>query len=194
MDAWRQHLQKASFSRNPMFIFASGRLPAANALQSTIINPWVLKFMVIWGAWRLPALSWWMKSQTCASSGRSQAWRPTAAWAAATEGNRRQGGNCTLCSAPVTACLQCCVQRWGRRHKKDVDQLKWVQKRPRRCSEGWSTSAMEKSEGGGGVLPREERALGDLSAASSSTQGELIRSQPPSCLCSLIVTGQERWL
>lgn len=44
LDALRQHLQKASFSsRSLMFIFVSGRFPAANALQLTRINPWVLK-------------------------------------------------------------------------------------------------------------------------------------------------------
>ena len=35
--------------------------------------------------------------------------------------------------------LQCWVQLWGHQHQKDMDLLKWGQRRPRRCSGGWST-------------------------------------------------------
>ena len=41
--------------------------------------------------------------------------------------------------------LQCCVQLGGPQHKKDTELLGRVQRRPRRCCEGWSTSALETS-------------------------------------------------
>jgi len=34
-------------------------------------------------------------------------------------------------------------------HRKDVELLEWVQRRPQRWSEGWSTSPMRKAEGTG---------------------------------------------
>jgi len=35
-----------------------------------------------------------------------------------------------------------CSQAWGPQHK-DAKLLEQLQRRPRRCSEGWSASAME---------------------------------------------------
>ncbi|GAB0175818.1 cAMP-dependent protein kinase inhibitor alpha [Grus japonensis] len=48
-----------------------------------------------------------------------------------------------LCSALVIPHLEYCIQLWGAQYKKDMELLEGVQRRPRRCSEGWSTSPMK---------------------------------------------------
>ena len=53
-------------------------------------------------------------------------------------GSRVRGGfspSAPLCETP----LQCWVQLWGHQHQKDTDLLEQGQRRPRRCSGGWST-------------------------------------------------------
>jgi len=41
--------------------------------------------------------------------------------------------------------LESCVQLWSPQHKKDMDLLEKVQRRPQKWSEGWNTSPMRKS-------------------------------------------------
>jgi len=43
--------------------------------------------------------------------------------------------------------LQYCIQAWGPQHKEIAELLEWVQRRPRRCAEGWSTSPVKKGWG-----------------------------------------------
>jgi len=47
-----------------------------------------------------------------------------------------------LCSTLVRAHLESCIQLWSPPHKKDMDLLRWVQ---RRTTEGWSTCPVRKS-------------------------------------------------
>ncbi|GAB0188629.1 hypothetical protein GRJ2_001328200 [Grus japonensis] len=47
-----------------------------------------------------------------------------------------------LYSALMRPHQEYCVQLWGPQYRRDVELLERVQRRPRRCSEGWSTSPM----------------------------------------------------
>mgnify|MGYP001858639813 CR=1 FL=1 len=53
-------------------------------------------------------------------------------------------GTVPLCSALMRSHLQYSIQAWGPQQKEDVGLLEWVQRRPQRCSEGWSTSPLKK--------------------------------------------------
>ncbi|GAB0206172.1 cAMP-dependent protein kinase inhibitor alpha [Grus japonensis] len=56
-----------------------------------------------------------------------------------------EGGDSAPLLRSAETPLQCCVQLGGPQHKKDMELLERVQRRPRRCCEGWSTSALETS-------------------------------------------------
>jgi len=49
-----------------------------------------------------------------------------------------------LCSTLVRPHLESCVQLWSPQHRKDMDLLERIQRRPQKRSEGWSTSPMRK--------------------------------------------------
>ena len=59
-------------------------------------------------------------------------------------GSRVTEGTVPLCSILVKSHLEYCIQVWSSQHKKDVELLEWVQRKPQRCSEGWSTSPIKK--------------------------------------------------
>jgi len=59
--------------------------------------------------------------------------------------SRSREGILSLCSALVRPHLESCVQLWIPQHRKDMELLERVQRRPQKWSEGWNTSPMKKS-------------------------------------------------
>ena len=67
--------------------------------------------------------------------------------------------------------LQFCVQLWGPQHKKDMDLLERVQRRPQRRSGGWNTSLMGTDRELGLFSLEKRRPKGDLIAAFQYLKG-----------------------
>ncbi|KAK4831333.1 hypothetical protein QYF61_016822 [Mycteria americana] len=59
-------------------------------------------------------------------------------------GQQGEGGDSALLLRSGETPLQCCVQLGGPQHRKDMELLERVQRRPQKWSEGWNTSAVEK--------------------------------------------------
>lgn len=57
-------------------------------------------------------------------------------------GSRAREGTQPLCYDETL--LQCYTQLWGPQNKKNLGQLERVQRRPRRCSKDWLTSARDR--------------------------------------------------
>ena len=49
-----------------------------------------------------------------------------------------------ICCALVRSSMEHCIQLWGPQYKTDMDLLEWVQRRPWKWTEGWSTSPVKK--------------------------------------------------
>lgn len=57
--------------------------------------------------------------------------------------SRPRKGILPLLSVPMSSHLQCCIQLRGPQLRKDMDLLEQLQRRPPRCSKGWSTFDVE---------------------------------------------------
>ena len=88
---------------------------------------------------------WWILKLNMASNVHLQPRKPTISWAASKEAWPAGWGRwfSPSHSALMRPHLEYCIQLWGPQHKKDMDLLEWVQRRPWRWSEGWSTSPMK---------------------------------------------------
>lgn len=71
---------------------------------------------------------------------------------------------CLLHSTFLRPHLHCCIQLWGSQHRKDIDLLKQVQRRPQTWLEGWNTSSVRKSR------------FGFLTQKKRGPQGELLEA------------------
>jgi len=58
--------------------------------------------------------------------------------------SRSREGILPLCSALVRSHLEHCIQLWSPQHRKDMDLLERVQRRPQKWSGGWNTSPVRK--------------------------------------------------
>jgi len=74
-----------------------------------------------------------------------------------------------LSSALLRPHLESCVQLWSPQHRKDVDLLERVQRRPQKCSEGWSTSPVRTGRESWGCSAWRREGCGETLEQPSST-------------------------
>ena len=112
--------------------------------------------------WRRTWGFWWMKSWTWASSMHLQPRRPTASWAALTEGGRREREVIVpLCSALVSPHLEDCIQVWSHQKKKKARTSSHGSKGGHKDDQrAGAPHLWRQAEGAGLAQPGEENALG----------------------------------
>ena len=112
-----------------------------------------------------------MKSLTWANNVCSQPRRPTISWGYITSSvaSRSREGILPLYSTPVRAHQESCIQLWSPQHNKDMELLEWVQTRPQKWFECWSTSAVRKCWESWGCSAWRREGCGETLQQPSST-------------------------
>ena len=104
--------------------------------------------------------------------------------------SRSREGILPFCSTLVRPQLESCVQLWSPQHSKDIDLLERVQRRPQKCSEGWSTSRVRKGWKSWGFSAWRREGCRETLLQSASKWRGLIR-WGKIFLARPVVTGQE---
>ena len=109
-----------------------------------------------------------MRSSTLPSSAHSQSRRPPTSWVASKAAWPAGWG--PLCSALMSTYLESSVQLWSPQHRKDMDLLERVQRRPQKMIRGLKQRSYEKKLRELGLFSlRKRRPQGDLTVWPSST-------------------------
>ena len=124
----------------------------------------------IWGYWG-------EKSWTWADNVHLQPRRPTVSWPAS-KAARPEGWRRWFCPSALLSqvpYLDSCIEPWSPRHKKNMELLERVQRRPQKWSEGWSTSAMRKGWESWGCWTWRREGCGETLLRPCNTQMRLTR-------------------